>query len=207
MRKYLLGVAGIVLALGILSISLLRSASIRYAYAAPTPPPSNSKIQSETVEYFLPYPGRIAPDSPFWPAKALRDGIWYKLTINPLKRAEIALLFSDKRLQFSKSLFESKKPDVGFSTLTKGEKYLEIAMTNEKEARDKGMNTSEFLTKLATASLKHKEILTEILDIAPEDVKPGIITTEIYSKNAYKMSSEVLISRGLPFPKSPFIGD
>lgn len=211
MRKYLLGVAGLTLAVGILGISLFKSASIRYAYASSTPSPSPStsvnNTQEQKVEYLLPYPGSVMPDSPFWPAKALRDGLWYKLTFNPLKRAEIALLFSDKRLLSSKTLFENKKPDIGFSTLTKGEKYLEISLTNEKEARSKGMDTSGFLTRLATASLKHREILKEILILAPEDAKPGIISSEIYSKNVYKMSSEALISKGLPVPKSPFVGD
>lgn len=208
MRKYLLGLAGFVLAFGILGISFFKSASIRYAYAAPTPPPSAStEPQTPVVEYLLPYPGRVLPDSPFWMLKAGRDAVWYKLSFNPLKRAEIALLFSDKRLLMSKSLFENKKPDIGFSTLSKGEKYLEIALLDENTARENGMDTSEFLTKLANASLKHREVLEEILILAPEDAKPGIITLKIYSKNAYKMSGEVLTSKGISVPKSPFIGD
>jgi len=208
MRKYLLGLTGFVLAFGILAISLFKSASIRNAYAATTPSQTTASLsQTPTVEYLLPYPGRILPDSPLWTLKAIRDGFWYKLTTNPLKRAEIALLFSDKRLLSSKTLFENKKPDIGFSTLSKGEKYLEIALANENEARNKGMDTSEFLIRLATASLKHREILEEILILAPEDAKPGIITMKIYSKNAYKMSGEVLTSKGVPVPKSPFIGD
>lgn len=207
MRKYLLGITGFVLAIGILGVSLLKSASIRYAYAAsPTPTPLASS-KTATVDYTLPYPGKIMPDSPLWVIKATRDNVWYKVTINPLKRAEIALLLSDKRLLMSKSLFENKKPDIGFSTLTKGEKYLEIAAANEMEARAKGMNTGDFLAKLATASLKHREVLEQILVLAPEDAKPGIIKIEDYAKNIYKSVSEVLISKGQEIPKSPFVGD
>ena len=147
------------------------------------------------------------PDSPIWTLKAMRDNVWYKITINPLKRAEIALLLSDKRLQMSKSLFENKKPDIGFSTLTKGEKYLEIAFADVNEAGKRGMNTSEFITKLATASLKHREVLDQILEIAPEDAKPGIIKIGDYPKNIYKETSSILNSKGLSTPKSPFIGD
>ena len=207
MRKYLLGLTGFVLAFGILGISFLKSASIRYAYAASPSPTPSTKTQSVSVEYFLPYPGKIMPDSPTWTLKAMRDNVWYKITINPLKRAEIALLLSDKRLQMSKSLFENKKPDIGFSTLTKGEKYLEIAFADVNEAGKKGMNTSEFITKLATASLKHREVLDQILEIAPEDAKPGIIKIGDYPKNIYKETSSILNSKGLSTPKSPFIGD
>ena len=207
MRKYLLGLTGFVLAFGILGISFLKSASIRYAYAASPSPTPSTKTQSVSVEYFLPYPGKIMPDSPTWTLKAMRDNVWYKITINPLKRAEIALLLSDKRLQMSKSLFENKKPDIGFSTLTKGEKYLEIAFADVNEAGKRGMNTSEFITKLATASLKHREVLDQILEIAPEDAKPGIIKIGDYPKNIYKETSSILNSKGLSTPKSPFIGD
>jgi len=205
MRKYLLGLVTFAVAFGILSVSVLESASVSYVFATPPPDPTLVSEIPE-VDYQLPYPGRILPDSPFWVVKAARDKIWYTITVNPEKRAELALLFSDKRLAASKILFEKKKPEIALSTLTKGEKYLEISWGNEELARQKGSETSALLTKLAIASLKHRQVIEEILPMAPEDARPLIIKVEDYSKALYKAASEALNSKGIPSPKNPFDG-
>jgi hypothetical protein len=206
MRKYLLGLAVFLSAFGILTISVLKSATPNYAFSTPSPKPL-SDTSEINVEYMLPYPGSIMPDSSFWVFKAGRDRVWYTLTINPSKKSELALLFADKRIAMSKGLFEKQKPDLAFSTLTKAEKYLEMAASEESIARNKGMDTSDLLTKIATASLKHRQLIGEILEIAPEDAKPEIILIENKVKIIYKQTSEVLNSKGIASPISPFSGD
>lgn len=207
MRKYLLGFAVFILAFGILSISVLKSATPRYAFSSPSPKPLTTETKEINVEYLLAYPGGILPDSPLWSVKAARDRFWYVLTFNPSKKSELALLFADKRLSMSKILFEREKPDLAFSTLTKAEKYLDIAVSEEAKAREKGMDTADLLTKISLASLKHREVIEEILVLAPEDAKPEIIVIENKVKNVYKMTSEVLKSKGIAAPISPFSGD
>lgn len=207
LRKYLFGFASFVLAFVILSVSLLRSSSVSYAFTSPTPtlPIIGAKVPE--VDYQIPYPGGILPDSPLWVFKAARDRIWYKITTNPLKKAELALLFSDKRLLSSKILFESKKPDIALATLTKGEKYLETSVAMMNEAIAKGFDASEFTKKLAVASLKHREIIENFLPLVPEDGKPVVVKSEDYAKNAYKASRDALNSKGLPVPNNPFDGE
>lgn len=195
----------LLLAFGILFTSVLRTASVKYEFSMPasgSPP----VLGEETVEidYFLAYPGRVLPDHPLWPLKALRDRIWLFITTNPSRSAELKLLFADKRVTMSKILFEKGKPEVGFSTLTKAEKYLEEAVNQEKENRQKGIDTSELLSRLAQASLKHAQVMEEILTIAPEDAKPGIIQTEDYAKRAYEDAKNGLLESGLPVPENPF---
>ena len=107
------------------------------------------------------FPGRVLPDSPFWPIKALRDKVWLWITTNPSREAELKLLFADKRLAMSQLLFEKEDYEVGYSTLTKAEKYLEEAGFAEKEGRKSGMDTSEFLERLATAALYHYQVISE----------------------------------------------
>ena len=75
------------------------------------------------------------------------------------------------------------------------------------ENRKKGADTKAFLTQLANASLKHREVINEILMIAPEDAKPEIIKTENYSRDVYKNSRNILYSLGMPAPENPFNGD
>ena len=205
-RKYLLGFTLFVIAFAVLSVSVFKSASVRYAFATPSPEPAGD-TEKVDIGYTLPYPGRIMPDNPLWPVKALRDRVWYLLTTNPAKKTELALLFSDKRLGMSKSLFEKQKPELAFSTLTKGEKYLEESMIQAKKAGEKGEDIYSFLGELSTASLKHRQVIGEILLTAPEDAKPEIIKTQDYSKNIYKETRDLLNSKGIAVPKNPFNGE
>jgi hypothetical protein len=206
-RKYLLGLSVLVFAFAILSISILESSSVSYSFTSPTPPSSVLGAAIPQVDYQLPFPGGILPDNPLWGVKVLRDKVWYFITSSPLKRAELALLFADKRLVSSRILFENKKPDIAVSTFTKGEKYLEIAANQEKEARAKGFDTSAFLVKLATAALKHREVAEASLSLVPEDGKPVVVKTEDYAKNIYKETRDALNSKGTTPPKDPFDGD
>lgn len=200
------GLSALALAFVILSVSLFESASVKHVFGASITG-TNQNAKDFQVDYYLPFPGNILPDSPLWGVKALRDFSWYQLTQDSLKRAEIALLFSDKRIGASKILFDKKNPDVGLTALTKSEKYLEVAFQDEETARKRGADTSSFLTKYSLAALKHRQLIDQILQGAPENAKPAIIQTQDYSKNAYKYSRDVLNSKGLPVPKSPFSGD
>lgn len=205
MRKYLYGIPFFVLAFAILSISVLQSAAVSYVFATPTPSAKVLAAKIPEINYPMPFEGDVLPDSPLWIVKATRDRIWYLFTFSHLKKAELALLFSDKRLLFSKNLFENKKPDIALTTLSKGEKYLEIAFSEEELARGDGVDTSSFLSTLTTASLKHRQIIEEsILPLSPEDARPEIVKLEDYSKNSYKSSRDVLNSKGIPAPINPF---
>ena len=208
-RRIVAILSAVFLAVAILSISVLRVASVNYAFNG-----SSARTLGETTEagkidvsYEFPYPGRILPDHPLWSLKALRDKLWLVVTVNPSRRAELLLLFADKRIASSKILFERGKPELAFSTLSKAEKYLQEAANLEAENRKKGTDTKSFLTRLANASLKHREVINEILMIAPEDARPEIIKIENYPRNVYKNSRNILYSLGMPAPENPFSGD
>ena len=210
MRKYLYGLAAFVLAFAILSVTVLRCCSV-VSFASNnytlTPSSSPTPTPMPQVLYNLAYPGSILPDNWLWYLKAIRDRIQYLVTTNPLKKAELGLLYSDKRLAASLTLFQEKKPDVAVSTLEKGEKYLDQSYSDAAKAKKEGINTSDFLTKLATSALKHRQIIEEqIMPLAPEDVRPEIVKTEDSSKNLYKLCKSELESMGIAAPKDPFNG-
>lgn len=196
MKKFLLGSSVFILAFGVLSVSFLRLSTPSFA--------SSDLVEDRVlgvnvpqIEYSLPYAGGVLPDNTFWIFKALRDKVWYVATFDQSKRSDLNLLFSDKRLIMSEELFNKKKPDLGLSTLTKGEKYLESASF--------GLDNVDFARKLAIASLKHRQIIEEdILPIAPDDLKPGIIKSMDWAKNTYKVSRDYLNSKGEIPPKNPF---
>lgn len=204
-RKISLLSGFLVIAFGILLVSILRTAAVKYDFTGE----STLDVQilgdsNVRIDYDLPYQGRIVPDSPLWPLKALRDKIWLFVTSNSSRKAELSLLFADKRLASAKILFQNDKPEIAFTTLSKAEKYLEESLLQENKNRKKGMNTSDFLKRLALASLKHYEVMDEIVLIAPEDAKPKIIETQSYARKVYESSRDALNEKGITPPESPF---
>ena len=98
-RRIAVTVSTLILAFSILSISVLKAASIRYDFSADA---KRDNAQIPQIDYQLPYPGRILPDHPLWPLKAFRDKLWLLVTLNRSRQAELLLLFADKRLVSSR---------------------------------------------------------------------------------------------------------
>lgn len=199
----------VTLAFIVLSISVLRSSVIRPSldvYSATPRPTSKVALDKKTeILYVMPFPGRILPDSPFWTVKALRDKVWMGITSNPMRKAELALLFADKRLMSAYELFKLNKPQLALTTLTKAEKYLEEGSNIEKKERGRGLDTKSFLFTLATASLKHREIIENMLNIVPDDIKPEVIKVEGYAKSVYSQCRDALQTQQVSAPENPFI--
>lgn len=191
-------------AFAVLILSVLRTAEVKYKFSSSNQIARTTYEKSAKIDYYLVSPGRVLPDSPLWPVKAVRDRIWVWITTDPTRKAELYLLLADKRLGASKTLFEEGKPELGFSTLTKAEKYLESASNKERENRGKGIETTEFLQKLAKASLKHFEVMQEIYELAPEEAKPKIVEVEFYPKRVFEDARNALLGKGITPPENPF---
>ncbi len=196
----------------ILLASLLRVSSTSYSfyeeenltYLQNLEESNSNNGEDIDIKYFFPYPGKILPDNSIYFLKALRDKAWLFLNTNPNKKAEILLLFSDKRLASSRILFEKGKPNIAFSTLSKAEKYLEQAAFQNEKNRENGIDTSSFDLKLATASLKHWQELRDLMNYAPEEMKPEIIKNISYSRKAYELVRDSLLSKNINPPSNPF---
>lgn len=190
----------------ILFVSVLRTASIRNAFYRPASTAStNGHLPGEVViNYDMPFPGSILPNHPLWPLKVARDKFWLFITRNSGRKAELNLLFADKRLVSSKILFERNKPDVAFSTLLKAREYFKESSKIERENRALGDDTTEFLIRLANASLKHRQVIDEISLIAPEDAKPKVDEVQVYTVDTYEEVSSILKSMGEDAPVNPY---
>lgn len=207
-KRFLVTFGVMFLAVGFLLISLLRTASVRFE--------SNSTLSNNNsltnilgdkttqVDYQLASPGPVLPDSPLWPLKAIRDRIWYAIVSDPGKKADLYLLFADKRLGASAILFGQGKDDIAYSTLTKAEKYLELALSKEEENRTNGVDTSEYLQRIAKASLKHYQVLQDIYSSASEKYKPQVIQEEEYPKKVFESARNTLLDKGITPPENPF---
>lgn len=206
-RKIAIALPVLIFAFVVLFASILRTAAVKYDFQKTSSRQDDTKVLGEeaaSVDYSLAYPGKVLPDSPLWPLKALRDKLWLFITTNPSRKAELKLLFADKRVGASEVLFEKGKAEIAYSTLTKAEKYLEEASAQERVNRQKGIDTSEFLQTISLAALKHVEVMETLLTVAPEDAKPGIIQTENYAKRVYNDAKNALMEKGLEPPENPF---
>lgn len=139
---------------------------------------------SPKSEYVLVYPG-ILPDSVLYPIKMIRDRLVLTLTTDSLKKAEVMLLFADKRLGAAKALVEGGKTELGVTTATKGEKYLVQAIDQAIKAKKEGKDTSTLKEKLSKACLKHNEVVTELITKTSGNNRQGLEGVLKYSEQSY----------------------
>lgn len=142
--------------------------------SSPMPDIENTVIASQPkVDYYLPYPG-ILPDHPLYWLKMIRDKVLISITANSLAKVERELLFADKRIGAAKVLIEGGKAQLGFTTLTKGEKYLEQAVADYELLKKQNKANAETKDRLLKAALKHEEIMKDLLKIVQDNLKQNI---------------------------------
>ena len=207
LRKLVFYIVTIATACIILLVSILRSASVRYSFSLPPQPPGSLPESQININYELASPGKVLPGDLFWNLKVSRDKLWLAISPSAPRKAELSLLFADKRLGAAVTLFERQDFESGYMVLLKGERYLEQALLYTRQAKERGVDMTTGLTQLATAALKHREVIDKLLLIAPGDARPEIIKTQDISKNVYKEARDELNEMGRPVPKSPFEGD
>jgi len=197
------GIAFLGVAILILTISIFRSAAVHYSFKLS----SGEPVMKETegiVDYSLPYPGKVTPESLLWPLKVVRDKAWVLANSDPLRKADVLLLLSDKRLLMGKGIVEKGKMDLGVSVLVKSGMYLDDSLKMVEMAQRKGMSTSEFLGRFSLASLKHREVLEIIYNLVPEDGRPVVSKLIGKTNSAYEKSSQLLHEIGREPAKNPF---
>lgn len=203
LKRASLAIIFVSVALLFLFISIFRTARPRYSFKlAPTPVPQNS--EQININYTLPATGFIGPESLLWPIEVFRDKLWLAVTLNPVKKAEILLLLSDKRLSSAIELAEKNKYDQATPVIIKSEMYLRQSLDELEKASGEGYEVLGFAGHLSLASLKHREVLEEILTQSPEDAKPIIIKTLDNAKFVYESIMHLSQEHGRTLPPNPF---
>lgn len=118
--------------------------------------------EAKKVVYYLPYPG-ILPDNPLYKFKAARDRVSLIFTFNEEKKARKELLFADKRINAAVFLVEGGKSNLGVTTATKAEKYLEQAVSKATKMSEGGQDVKSLMLELKKAAAKHVEIIEELV--------------------------------------------
>lgn len=171
MQRLFLTILGLFLICSSLSPILAEEKIINFGVAP--------KQASPEITYYLPYPG-ILPDHFLYPVKMIRDRVWLVLTSGSLQKAEVMLLFADKRLGAARVLIEGGKTDLGITTLTKAEKYLEQGAGKLTEAKKAGRELGPTKGKFSQAVLKHEEVILTLQEKAGADEQK--VFSEILAK-------------------------
>ncbi|OGD63679.1 hypothetical protein A2160_04490 [Candidatus Beckwithbacteria bacterium RBG_13_42_9] len=158
------------------------------ATSAAEKPAANDSASDKTVDYYLPYPG-ILPDHPLYWLKMARDRMTLWLTQDPQAKFDRLLLYADKRLGAAQVLVEGNQVDLGATTATKGEKYLEQAISQFQVLKANGKVTPELQTRVQKALLKHQELLTIMMGKVPDQMKSTLDKARLISSHGLELVS------------------
>lgn len=125
-------------------------------------------LSDQKVIYELPYPG-ILPDNPLYSIKAVRDRLLDFFTRDNVKKAQLYLMYSDKRAHMAILLAKKGKEQLAITTLSKGEKYSAQIPGLLKSSKAQGVNPPDdlvFRSKLSNT--KHREILDTFVKDFPQ---------------------------------------
>lgn len=129
--------------------------------------------------YMLAYPGILA-DNPLYKLKVLRDKLWIAITQNPVKKAQLYLLFADKQIAMAKALAQKNEFTLARDIALKGENQMTELTFFYKSSITKP--DAAFYATLLRASKKHQEVLGEIGQLAPQNQKDIFNTIVEFSK-------------------------
>lgn len=113
---------------------------------------------AKDTSYQLPYPG-ILPDNPLYPLKAFRDQVVNFLITDSIKKSEFYIFAADKHLNSGIYLFKKGKIDLAESMISKGENYLDKAVSERNKIQGSRMEKNLIDAKLATSLKVHKSYL------------------------------------------------
>jgi len=134
-------------------------------------------------EYSLPYPG-ILPNHRLYPLKAVRDRLIEFFTRDMSKKAELYLLYADKRIYMAQMLAEQKDWELAEETASKAEKYLlKVRDSAEASKQMGGAPDVTFSPKIKQAAAKHQQVLKDMIKKSPKEQQNGL-------KSSQKINSE-----------------
>lgn len=188
----------VLFAIVILFISIFRSAVPNYEFSQPATGIESNQNHSQ-VDYYFPSAG-INPSSPIWPLKAFRDKIWLLVNFEPERKVDLLILYADKRLMMARTLMQEKRSELSVSTASKAERYLYEAYLETEKIKSKGGDPTSSLNLIAKASLKHREVLENMMEGAPDDGKPVLNQIINLPKEVYESAIKKLLEMNRPLP-------
>ncbi len=125
-------------------------------------------LSDEKVIYDLPYAG-ILPDNPLYFAKQIRDVVLQFITRDQMKKAEMLLLSSDKKIHMAIQLSDKGKSNLMLDVLRQAESQSLKIPELIRSSKNQGVGPKEgFIYRLKLSNVKHKEVLEELIKELPQ---------------------------------------
>lgn len=125
-------------------------------------------LSEKKVIYDLPYAG-ILPDNPLYTLKQLRDVVVEFTTRDQMKKSEILLLSSDKKIHMAKLLSQKGKSRLAIKSLVDAEKQSLKIPKLLTESKKQGVSAKEGLIyRLKLSNVKHREVMEELMKDLPQ---------------------------------------
>lgn len=194
--------AALFFALVVLILSVVETASVKYAFGAKEPDPTQEPKEVD-VTYELPYPGSVIPGSPLWPLKALRDKVSLEFT-NGLAEVDFKMHLADKRLASGWEIWEAGDANEALLTFEKSEGYFLSAFDDLKKMDSNTEGIHDSVRQLTYASLKHREVLEKVLAECNDEARPMVTKLLDTPKYLYTAGSSLMSELGMTPPDNPF---
>jgi hypothetical protein len=140
------------------------------------------------------------PDDPLYQAKRQMETAQLNAQVEPLEKATLHTEYAKERLAEVKAMTFKGKPEFVENLVKDYEKAIAGAMEEINRAQAQGQDVSKALEAVETATQKHTEVLTELLDKVPEKARPAIAHAIEVSKHGRNRALDTLnkIKEGEP---------
>jgi len=126
------------------------------------------EVKGESVEYMLPFAG-LLPDNPLYYFKEVRDNFWLFFTRDNMKKAEVLILFSDRKTSAAQMLSKKGKWDQGSETMLEAEQDFKRMVDMVVLSKNQGVSPEvAFISQMKQSNKKHREIIETLLGDTPE---------------------------------------
>lgn len=144
---------------------------------------ADQSTPSAQIKYDLPFPGML-PDNFLYKLKLIRDKVSLMLISDPKDKSLFYLNQADKGILASAILIDKHQIDLSAQTALKAENNMTL-LTGEF-SKFSSKPDSKYFERLKNASLKHQEVLSNMLGKVPADKQKTFKDVLYFSKQNLK---------------------
>lgn len=146
----------------------------------------SQKYSFASSSYVLPYPGHM-PGNKLYIVDQAIDKVQHFLSFGNISQFKQHLAVSDRYLVEAKTLFEYKQYKLAMTSLQKSDENFVKLYPLLKKSQKQGVNTEDKEKLLTEASVRHREVLIELLLKTPseftwEDERSQPVKLQIHKK-------------------------
>lgn len=128
-----------------------------------------SSAQAQTGD-----PASALPDDPLYQAKISLEERGLKERLNRAALAHEHLRLADVRLQEAQAMTEKGKPEFVEQLLGERTRHIDAAIQSTEELAARGKDVDPLVEQIESTTHRHVEVLTGVLERAPEAARPGL---------------------------------